>query len=833
MNDEVRDGALLHSYSNEVPHHQHQESAIDAIQMTGQGSTQSAGSWETNHGYRSTTPDRCDARGLAPPTNAPVAPFHLPPVESHDQSRDSDSAKGSSAASGNMGDIHKYPKMYQSAESGSSTWRTGSTSTVKVSHRPALPLKESLGVVGLLSIFGGSLGALGVLGFLIFLWFGYGTEPEGKTATDLWRILALHNWMTQTITLCSLALRVLVSTQSIVCTSLVAALILEKRSVRKPDAAFFSVFRGVNDGPRKLVQLMLSHRPTAVLLYPEFWLLSLLSLIALSLQFSSTILLSDLHDFTIVGGINSTNVQSLFYVPEGHGPQWAMNFVDLLESTPVLSLFGERRINSSVPPDNNGFSDTGLVQQGLLPFADSNTRTSVRDYRGTGMVLNSRVSCMPPVMEVKYLLDEQLDNPVAPALAWLTGTLDAAASLRNSGQDISNCSAGTCETIGFRCNVPIVRPDFPIANYPQSSICIVSSGNSAPNLDSSMRWDSSSMPWSWGVPLYMAIVSNANVEDWPADNESHPITDGHRDGEWLSFTIAPDRYVNATLCFPALSTERYVVHLEAETALKEPVIPWNLTTLQSDTSEVENFLDVKSGNLSHMKRGIFDMDLHQEPDSGPALDVFPPADPNSTMTIGMLASRIPETLVYWNMGYAIGSNQTIPLCLGCYLAPVPIHYEFVALMGNIITSSGRAAYAVQSLIYMLTTGAYIESLKLNYPAEPVQLATTTVVRTPGPCSQYTCGGFISVATLIVVYLICVAAITTLYVGQVRYSRCGNIWHTISQLLSDDLYTLIANGNNAMDRAIAKDNCYKMKENLVGVEASEMDGGRVKFVNRNS
>lgn len=76
---------------------------------------------------------------------------------------------------------------------------------------PLLSFKESLGFMGLLSIIGGHVGILAIIGFLIFLWCGYGPAPEAALATYVWRQIALNDWMPQTITLCSLVLRVIVS----------------------------------------------------------------------------------------------------------------------------------------------------------------------------------------------------------------------------------------------------------------------------------------------------------------------------------------------------------------------------------------------------------------------------------------------------------------------------------------------------------------------------------------------------------------------------------------------------------------------------------------------
>jgi hypothetical protein len=123
----------------------------------------------------------------------------------------------------------------------------------------SLSWKESLGTTGILL----------VLSFLSFLWLGFGHEPEAAAATWAWRQIALNNWMTQAITLSSLVLRSVVSLQAGVCTSMIAALLLEKHFARRSNVAWLSVMRGINDGPLKLAQIMLSSKSFTVLLQVE------------------------------------------------------------------------------------------------------------------------------------------------------------------------------------------------------------------------------------------------------------------------------------------------------------------------------------------------------------------------------------------------------------------------------------------------------------------------------------------------------------------------------------------------------------------------------------
>lgn len=90
-------------------------------------------------------------------------------------------------------------------------------------------------------IIGGTIGLLGVYAFLTFLWFGYGNKSGSANAIWTWRQIALRGYMEQAISLAALVLTVIVSLQATVCTSMTAALVLEKRSI--PQAKVITLFK--------------------------------------------------------------------------------------------------------------------------------------------------------------------------------------------------------------------------------------------------------------------------------------------------------------------------------------------------------------------------------------------------------------------------------------------------------------------------------------------------------------------------------------------------------------------------------------------------------------
>ncbi|KAK5634161.1 hypothetical protein RRF57_009875 [Xylaria bambusicola] len=102
------------------------------------------------------------------------------------------------------------------------------------------------------------------------------------------------------------------------------------------------------------------------------------------------------------------------------------------------------------------------------------------------------------------------------------------------------------------------------------------------------------------------------------------------------------------------------------------------------------------------------------------------------------------------------------------------------LFGDTIAETGRAANALTSLITTLFGLVYYTYLgDPKIPRNATILATKTV-QTPGLCSINGCLGYITVSTLIITHVISVVTIAALYVVQTRYSRYGNVWHTVAQ-----------------------------------------------------
>lgn len=129
-------------------------------------------------------------------------------------------------------------------------------------------MRKRIGTYGLVVVIGGIPFQLGIMAFLGYLW-SQQARGESETGQTVWRTIVLHAWMAPTITLCSAVLRAIVGVQLVVCTALLAGLMLETGASRFEDAARLSILRAYNSGPLDIVLLAVQHLPKIRLSMPE------------------------------------------------------------------------------------------------------------------------------------------------------------------------------------------------------------------------------------------------------------------------------------------------------------------------------------------------------------------------------------------------------------------------------------------------------------------------------------------------------------------------------------------------------------------------------------
>lgn len=147
---------------------------------------------------------------------------------------------------------------------------------------------------------------LGCLAFLTFLWM----SPESNT---VWRTIALSEWTARSITITSLVLRWATTAQAVTCTSALAAVLPQRHAVPLPKAAGLSILRFDNTGPWSLLRRIGTDASMSVGL-----LAALLTLTTLSLQFTSTALLSQVG----LSSLQVVTTRKTYYGADPDGPSF-------------------------------------------------------------------------------------------------------------------------------------------------------------------------------------------------------------------------------------------------------------------------------------------------------------------------------------------------------------------------------------------------------------------------------------------------------------------------------------------------------------------------------
>ncbi|KAI1735768.1 hypothetical protein F4680DRAFT_461551 [Xylaria scruposa] len=617
-----------------------------------------------------------------------------------------------------------------------------------------LSLKESLGYGGLFGVIGGTLFILGLFGFLTFLWFGHGSEPEAADSTSLWRFIALNNYFSRTITICSVALRFAVSIQAAICTSMIAALILEKYGAQKHQVAWFSIIRSLNDGPVNLGRLLLSAKLRSNLLHVESWLTFLVIVVTLALQFSSTLLLSDINSFVIIGGLNKTKFGDVFGFngEDQEVPFFAsLEPIQFLLQHPVYAIFGEVQAGFDATPNNNGVSDTGLVQRSLLPILEADERRSVRKAEGTTMVMSSRSSCIRPRINAKYYT-RHLSGHIYRSIE---GTVDYDMSFESAGVTWGSlCNDIGCGVVAFDC----VIPDSSITDSGwHTTACVLDNYLYRNATLPVINWDPEDGPWSMNATIALIITTNnTESQDWAGvANET-------------TYRMGSQNFFNITLCSLAFRIDRFHTSMVAASPLREPQTQFSLVSSAShSTTDVQGFMGVKIPQGSHSDRKILDLEILGAPEDRPeSLASMLVTAPWGTTTIIIFLQYVPSP-----------GGVFLLLCYFCRLdRGYSVNNEIGLLFSDTVTETGRAANAFLSLMTTLFISVYYEYLGS--------------LQEPRPCSTN-------------VHLICVIIITALYVTQIQHSRHGNVWHTIAQLSGDDITDVLREAHDSSDAAVER------------------------------
>ncbi len=616
------------------------------------------------------------------------------------------------------------------------------------------PLVRRLGIFCRVTIAGGSVLVLGILGFLAFLWTGEGLD-SGNNASSAWRWIVLGQRLTQAITLSTVVLRIVIAAQESVVTSLVAALVLERHGVPLFRTAEVSLLRSANDGPLRLTWLLLSSGPNSAVVPKVAMTLLLVGFVAV--QFSSTILVSDLSYGSLVGGqvntVMGTGMKTQTAIQSGYPNVFAYS--------PVPIPFGEIQLS----PGLEGVSDTGLIQRVFPPFSPE-TVTSLHDYRGGAIGMNSRYICIPPSIN-------QLRARAGPGIGtmaiWMVGEISFNTSFAEAGLDFpADCAEGSCfaQAADFNCSLPFFLDDW-VTSGPTAAFCLPHGVNALEFPDSFSTADG---PISNYSNVFLISRNNSTFSTW---NQTITATNGtgwlpfpsqgSRSNEWVSYTLENGCHTELSLCFQQLEYETYDVQMSSNTDLTVPSLVWDPATYEWDTTALENQYGILNSSATASQRGLF--------------TVASIANGNkSDMAWYMIEELV--TLIY---SEPQPNNVTLfasPAAQG--MVTTVMDDRVNAVFDRVLQRTDSPALALQSLLTAFTGSTLSNVVALFDDMHNVTIQSSASVLAP-----HQARGFIAVLAVVVSLLVTNITVVGLYLATTRYSSRGDYWCAVAQIVSDE------------------------------------------------
>lgn len=662
---------------------------------------------------------------------------------------------------------------------------------------------QALGLYAVYVLLAGTLAMVGAMAFIAFLWAGGNATPpwiEGISALA-WRKIMIAGWATRAVTLSSLVLRLAVATQAGLCTSMLAAVALERFVVPMATVAEVSTIRNSNAGPHHLMWALAQGLPRI----RDFAIMTpLLTLLVTSIlsQLTSTALLFDLGPGMVLGDTQPS------FVTYGKDilKQSAHDLVDAAFSKgvsymrtqpPDYPTFAEYSEPALEAP---GVGDTGLTLRALVPFRSASERSTLRSYSGMTTLLDARVTCVTPVIALTNV--SWVNGISFPDELWVRGKVEPGhipPMLRRTRRN---------HTGAFSCEVPIAsNSSYQRANLEwKTSLCKINQ-TEQPLLPAA--WDGS-VGYSNAFLLFNSTGSEdewKTILDRPAGWRYSP----GRSDSWLDM-VSPTEHVkmSATMCFVNFQANEFHVRFDDHSNRTEPSLGWDPATDNYHSVEVRRQLGATPARLPLHERGVMTLEAKDWAKEFPGPITFP-------------FSRVTALNDLYNV------NLSAIMCTYCGVDPdvsVDVHPAHVALFQDILTSTGSAALALQAFYTTLIQMAYHSSLPQFDLAALAEYAFSVPVVMPRSWK-----GFIAVTTVLFVHLGSLVFVCVLFFARTNFSMLGNAWQTVAQASVGDLGPTLAKSTMASDDQVQRWLAARKQDQMALGVAVSRDAQRVVITRR--
>jgi hypothetical protein len=659
------------------------------------------------------------------------------------------------------------------------------------------PVKKSrgaqkLGTQRLLILLVGDALLVACVSLLVFLWFAPASNPT-------WSSIVFSGWASRFVTVLSLGIRAVVSAQAVVCSSMLAALVLERARVPFPKMAAMSVFRfrssGIADLPH-FWHLGLPHLGTGG------WLLSFVALVMLlisvGLQFTSTALLSDF-------GIRYVTVQrfepALLYgnreeILSGNytfGITSQTLASAIAVSNPVYPTFIEYAEPTNKMVD--GLSDTGLSMRGFLPFGNESERVELTHYAGMATFFDTRVACARPDHDRSDVRIKATFNTTGGMRLSAYGFVDSTVDIpRFNGTSGGNFS---CEVVipqeTEQAGIPSFTIEWPVV------LCWINNASGA--LVSNMHatplspWQDMQLAGTFGEK-YLIINYTTTLSGWESlfqkatsigSVEAKSVAFEDR-AEWAEITMNQTGISLAvSLCYTAAAVQhRRIDTIRQSDRVNEPSATWNLTSVSFNTSSIRRQLDATASPLSQSTRAVFEL-----PDFNSTSSSWVSYAPTGTyIGEGAMPPMLMLSSALLSMALAKEHGASVPMCYGCVsFEGGHINHLQTAVFNQILQDTSSPGKALQALETSFYAQWYYSNLYLFDAAANATVWSNLPVEVPVRKT------FLSaVVTAVVVHLVMCAGVTFVFLTGTSHSLLGNAWQVIAQVRGKEIDGLLGNGS---------------------------------------
>ncbi|KAF2118061.1 hypothetical protein BDV96DRAFT_644393 [Lophiotrema nucula] len=664
-----------------------------------------------------------------------------------------------------------------------------------------LALRRRITTYMIFIIIGSTLSLLVAISILGFIWFGGQSNPTWKKFVD-----PAH--FTTVVTLTTLTLRISVSLQAGIATSMFAALVLEGPGIRLADAPELSIMRVTNSGPHTFLWLYL-RQPKSI---RHFVLLISLVLSSFAIQFSSTLLL---HDFGSTTGTASNFAKTrvgLLY-PSGTLP----SFRNVAEPMEFDFRSHVRSVNNFWSAAPTSFPTFGQDAPGSVTGPSSGDTGHDIPY-----TFDARVYCTQPALSKLHVCGTENNKALCGTVSPVNTTSGLVSNLND---------------VAFEC--PLARtapldseaqPVWSLCGLNASAGGLISFLDPTNNATLAHHWDETFPPGNW-------VASKDNLS-WPVDLGNAYLILSITDSFDLSsnFSLAPnvsflwtDTYIldgNSTkepskfrtsICYDALPRDdsyyhisRFNVSMERSKSdfRTEPEPSWSSSRNTYDTAKQRGQFDNSANRpmlvlspyeientLSEMKSSWSipeDHDIHSVAyQRGTSKIWF-----NETSFPWMLPKILPER--HTSLFATMCSPCSTHLLDGQLAVDVFQASLFEAFIDRAQTDPRYLPLALQSQLTTLLRIAYYSWM----PYFDEEELTTTVFTNTIP-SQVGYIGSCAVVGIITTHIASCMIIGAMFLRKSQYSLLGNAWSAFAQVAgAEEAQTILEDVYLSTDAEVA-------------------------------